>query len=443
MNVPTAPPPRPPQGDRPGWGLIALVLLGHAWLLGGANVLSDATLPTGSGPVPWNGVPPPTPQVGSDPADATLPVPVFLSEVRWIEAPAPSVSPVAADDPATPTRPAPRAPRPPKPEPPAPAAERPPSPEPMETTAMPDVSRPTTPGLEATASVLSTASLHAAPEGPVSSMPPVPAARSDETEAPASTDPVPSSAAGEVAAPTPAPFQTAGAASPAGVSSIERRHPVPAQAAPALLAPPAELRYDVTATRANGQTFHLQATLRWTHDGARYDARLSMGALLLGERVQHSRGQIHPGGLSPERFSDRRRSERATHFEPASGRIRFSSNTPDAPWQAGVQDRLSLFLQLGALLNAQPEAYPEGRALEITVAGTEDAEPWRFVVGAMMEEILPTGPVLARLLRREPRHPHDSRVELWLAPTLAHLPVRIRITQANGDVADQRLNRGP
>lgn len=64
-------------------------------------------------------------------------------------------------------------------------------------------------------------------------------------------------------------------------------------------------------------------------------------------------------------------------------------------------------------------------------------------MGGLTEESLPAGPVSARLLRREPRHPHDSRVELWLAPALAHLPVRIRITQANGDVADQRLSRMP
>ena len=34
---------------------------------------------------------------------------------------------------------------------------------------------------------------------------------------------------------------------------------------------------------------------------------------------------------------------------------------------------------------------------------------------------------------------YDNRVEVWLAPALGHLPVRILWTQANGDVVDQRL----
>ena len=56
---------------------------------------------------------------------------------------------------------------------------------------------------------------------------------------------------------------------------------------------------------------------------------------------------------------------------------------------------------------------------------------------------LPSGPLQARRLARTPRKPHDSTVEVWLAPSLGHLPVRLRVAQANGDVADQRLARLP
>ena len=44
-----------------------------------------------------------------------------------------------------------------------------------------------------------------------------------------------------------------------------------------------------------------------------------------------------------------------------------------------------------------------------------------------------------RKLTKEPTVEFDQRIEVWLAPSLGHLPVRMRITQANGDVADQRL----
>ncbi len=56
---------------------------------------------------------------------------------------------------------------------------------------------------------------------------------------------------------------------------------------------------------------------------------------------------------------------------------------------------------------------------------------------------LPAGEMRARQVKRLPRKEFDSTVEMWLAPILQHLPVRLRVTQANGDVADQQLSRMP
>ena len=44
---------------------------------------------------------------------------------------------------------------------------------------------------------------------------------------------------------------------------------------------------------------------------------------------------------------------------------------------------------------------------------------------------------------RETREPRDTQVDIWLAPSLGHLPVRIRLTQDNGDVVDQQLRTLP
>ena len=59
------------------------------------------------------------------------------------------------------------------------------------------------------------------------------------------------------------------------------------------------------------------------------------------------------------------------------------------------------------------------------------------------EEVLdlPAGSISALKLQRLPRrdHDYDQKAELWLAPALGYLPVRIRITQASGDFADLRL----
>ena len=48
------------------------------------------------------------------------------------------------------------------------------------------------------------------------------------------------------------------------------------------------------------------------------------------------------------------------------------------------------------------------------------------------------GEVMAFKLTRAPRREFDTRVELWYAPSMNYLPVRIRVTQANGDFIDQK-----
>ena len=54
---------------------------------------------------------------------------------------------------------------------------------------------------------------------------------------------------------------------------------------------------------------------------------------------------------------------------------------------------------------------------------------------------LPVGPTAAVRLTRLPRQPYDQQVDLWFAPSLGYLPVRLRVTHPNGDVADQVLRR--
>jgi len=214
-----------------------------------------------------------------------------------------------------------------------------------------------------------------------------------------------------------------------------------AAAAPPSDPPPAtELSYDVFG-QAKGFDYRATGTLTWRREGTSYSARMELAMPLLGKRVQTSEGSVGPDGLRPVRFADKRSSERAAHFEREAKRIRFSNNAPEAEWLPGAQDRLSLFMQLAGLLRAQPRQ--TGDVLSFQVAGVGDAEVWQFEVGALETLRLPAGNIEARLLKRAPRKPHDSTVEVWLAPSLGHLPVRLRIAQPGGDVADQRLARLP
>ena len=200
------------------------------------------------------------------------------------------------------------------------------------------------------------------------------------------------------------------------------------------VAAPVRLKYDV---KGNKFPYSLSAELLWQHDGASYNTRLAFSAGFLSVLSQTSSGQITDQGLAPARFADKKRSEVAAHFVREQGKISFSANTPDAPLLAGAQDRLSILLQLGAMLAAEPAAFPEASTVTVQIVGPRDAAIWLFTVGAEETLTLPGGQQSALKLLRNPREAYDQKVELWLAPAMGYLPVRLRITDANGDFVDQ------
>ena len=69
---------------------------------------------------------------------------------------------------------------------------------------------------------------------------------------------------------------------------------------------------------------------------------------------------------------------------------------------------------------------------------TREAEPWVFTVEGEEQLQLPGGNVAALKLTRNPRKEFDQKVELWLAPGMDYVPVRLRLTQPNGDWVDQQ-----
>jgi len=188
---------------------------------------------------------------------------------------------------------------------------------------------------------------------------------------------------------------------------------------------------------SNKFPYTMNSELLWQQNKLTYQARLSYSAFGLS-RVQISRGQIDQHGLAPERFSDKFRSEVAAHFNRERGVVSFSANTPELPLQPGAQDRLSVLMQLGALVASAPQGFPPGTTLSIQTIGPRGGEMWLFTFGEMETLELPGGPMLALKLARQPRKPYDQQVEVWLAPELGYLPVRTRITESNGDYADQR-----
>ena len=75
--------------------------------------------------------------------------------------------------------------------------------------------------------------------------------------------------------------------------------------------------------------------------------------------------------------------------------------------------------------------------------GPRDAGIWVFTVDGEDPVTVPAGEFVARRLTRNPRFADDQKIELWLAPALGYLPVRIRQTQTDGDIIDMQLREAP
>jgi hypothetical protein len=422
---------RTPSSPRPRWStltaLVAVVLGLHLVLLaGGLPMNLQAAEPVRAPSVADAAMVPARDGAASALSPSTTAVRVRVSNVRWIE-PAPAPQPVAA--PPLRKKPVARA-APPTPRPEVAAAALVQASEPLAT-------NPPTMPQAIEAPVADTAPVEMPPSAPATV-----ATLTEAAQPPGS------------ASPTPAPeIPVATADGPTEsdddlqlAAATPDQAPKPAAAAVKLppAQPPASTRllYDVTG-RVKGIAYKAQGTLDWTVTNSRYEARMEMRVMLLGSRSQTSTGRVGPGGLMPERFADKSRSEKAAHFDATQQRIRFSSNAPEVPLLAGAQDRLSLFMQIAGLLQARPLAYAAGQTIDMQVAGTGDAPVWRFQVGEESTVQLPAGEFKVRHLVRQPRKEFDSTVEMWLAPRLNHLPVRLRVTQSNGDVADQQLSHMP
>ncbi len=188
--------------------------------------------------------------------------------------------------------------------------------------------------------------------------------------------------------------------------------------------------------------YRASARLHWEHDSHTYRARMEVTAFLVGSRVQTSSGSLGPEGPRPGVFTDQARKERQVRFDRERKTITFThgdGSQASAPYRAGTQDRLSLFLYLGGRLAASGPP-PSGTAWQVPVTGSDSVETWSFESLGPSPLTLPLGTADAWHLRRLPRQANDQTLDLWFVPAWGHAPARIRIRHPNGDVVDQLLS---
>ena len=212
----------------------------------------------------------------------------------------------------------------------------------------------------------------------------------------------------------------------------------PGTVLPVKIPEPIQLEFEAKG-QVKGFEYTAGAQLLWRHDGSSYELTQSISMFLMGTRAQTSTGRLTDHGLEPQSFADKGRKPQTATFDVAGGTAHFSGGTPDAKITQGVQDRVSVFLQLASLIAAAPERYAPGSIITLTTSSARHADRWSFKVVGVEDLRLPVGSVQALRLEKLPSANSDLLASLWLATEYNYLPVRIRLNQGSNDYVDLRL----
>ncbi|SPB17468.1 hypothetical protein NOV72_04673 [Caballeronia novacaledonica] len=281
-----------------------------------------------------------------------------------------------------------------------------------------------------------------APPAPPAPTPPKPPAAAPAPPKHAAPAPKP--------APAPAPAPTLTAATPqpdapAAASGVAASAPAQAPAqAPSSASQPAaasgdkfsvpptgELRYDTLVNGVMNQT----GTIHWINDSQHYEMVVSIPLPFVGPYVYSSKGHIDGFGIAPEQYSEQRgrRAADIAIFNRETKQIVYTKTPQSQPLADGAQDRFSVVMQLASLVRGAPDKYKPGVTRQFSVADNDSSEIWPIETVGDETVQARGGFTTARHFTRLPRKEGDRRkLDIWLAPSLGWLPVRILQTEPNG-----------
>ncbi|WP_322010460.1 DUF3108 domain-containing protein [Paraburkholderia sp. J12] len=252
---------------------------------------------------------------------------------------------------------------------------------------------------------------------------------------PASSPPAPETAASDATASSPAAAAgTRGGTAQAGAGNGNTPSAPATQASHGVkfsIPPSGELQYD---TFYNGMR-NQPGTIHWASDGQRYEMVVSVPLPFVGTFSWTSRGHVDAFGIAPDQYIEKRGHRPAdfTVFNRSDKQIVFTRTPNSLALPDGAQDRFSMVMQLASLVRGDPAAYKPGVTREFYVADNDSGETWP--VTTIGDETVSTdhGYVTARHFMRLPRRDGDKRrIDVWLAPSLGWLPVRLVQTEPNG-----------
>ena len=230
----------------------------------------------------------------------------------------------------------------------------------------------------------------------------------------------------------------------------------PAASAPALAAafewpPSTRLTYALSGNY-RGEV-HGSARVQWVRQGSRYQVHLDIAigpsfAPLISRRMT-SDGDLGDQGLVPRRYDEATRlpfqqPRRLTlQFTPEQVTLANGSQQEAPP---GLQDTASQFVQLTWLFTTQPELLRVGNTVAMPLALPRRVGRWVYDILGQERLATPIGAIdtfhlKPRLGERRPGS--ELSAEVWFAPSLQYLPVRIRIQQDAETFIDLMINAAP
>jgi len=212
---------------------------------------------------------------------------------------------------------------------------------------------------------------------------------------------------------------------------------------------PLSTRLDYTLTGNYRGEVTGTASVEWRREGAHYQVamELSLGAIV--SRSLTSDGRLGAHGIEPQRYDE---TTKVILMAPRRATVNFGGTEltlatgQTLPQPVGVQDTASQFVQMTWLFLTGRLPMQPGTVVDLPLALPRKLYAWRYTVKEQELLHTPMGELWAwHLLPSHGGAPihGDLMADVWLAPTLQYLPVRLLIRQDEQTYVDLMLAKPP
>ncbi len=199
---------------------------------------------------------------------------------------------------------------------------------------------------------------------------------------------------------------------------------------------PADTRLTYELSGVFRGPLHGRAQVQWQREGAQYQVRVAIDPNLLPGWVMTSQGEVLAEGLSP-RVYEEVQINRTRTVRLGESAVTLNDGR-SVPRPANVQDTASQFIELSHRFATGQVALAASGQISVYLARPGAVDLWTYDISG--PEFLETKLGRLETWRLKPRpiaHPRGNITpEIWFAPALRFLPVRIRVNQGEENFVD-------